>query len=93
MIKETKDGTAIKTSEILNGIPVIPKLLSSKVEYIVLDESYIDKDIIIESLKIIEAIISCKDVENNILKSKELLGENTSFLFKKTIYKVKKGDT
>ena len=32
------------------------------------------------------------NIEQNIKKSYELIGSYTSFLFKKTIYKVKKGD-
>ena len=92
LIKETKDGTAIKTNEVLNGIPVIPELLSCNIEYIVIDESNIDNDLILKLLVIIDEIINRKDIDNNILKSKEILGDNTSFLFKKTIYKVKKSE-
>ena len=92
LIRETKDGTAIKTNEILNGIQVIPELLLNNIKYIVIDESYIDKNLIIEALHIIDEIICGKNVDDNILKSKKVFGDNTSFLFKKTIYKVKKSE-
>lgn len=92
LIKETKDGTLIKTSEIYNGISVIPQLLSSNIDYVVIDESYINKNIIIESLNIIDNVLNKRDIEKNILESKKLFGDNTSFLFKKTIYKVKKSE-
>ena len=92
LIKETKDGTAIKTSNILNGIPIIPSLLSENIDYIVIDESYIEGEVILNSLKIINEIIDGIAIDENISKSKEILGDNTSFLFKKTIYKVKKSE-
>ena len=90
LIKETKDGATIKTSEILNGVPYLNTLIEANIDYIVIDESYIDKETILEVLNITDDILSNKDVSENIKRSIELLGDNTSFLFKKTIYKVKR---
>ena len=89
LIKENSDGTKIKTGDVLNGIEVIPELLSNEIDYIVIDESYINKDIVFKCLEIISNIIDGNNVDKFILDSKELIGSNTSFLFKKTIYKVK----
>lgn len=92
LIKEKKEGTIIKTDKILNGIPIIRKLVENNIDYIVIDESEIDKDLIVKSLKIVNEIINNKNVNQNIENSYSLLGNNTSFFFNKTIYKVKKGD-
>lgn len=91
LIKENKDGTVIKTSEILNGISIIPELLENNISYIVVDESYIEKEKIEQTLKLIEQVKSGSNREKCINDSYLLLGDNTSFLFKKTIYKVKRG--
>jgi len=91
IVSEDKTGTVIKTKTMLNGIPIIPTLLDSDFDYIVVDESQIDKEIIIEALNLIRNIMNGYDIEKNIKRSCSLLGENTSFLFKKTIYKVKRG--
>ena len=92
LIKEKKEGTIIKTDKILNGIPIIRKLVENNIDYIVIDESEIYKDLIVKSLKIVNEIINNKNVNQNIENSYSLLGNNTSFFFNKTIYKVKKGD-
>ena len=92
LIKEKKEGTIIKTDKILNGIPIIRKLVENNIDYIVIDESEINKDLIVKSLKIVNEIINNKNVNQNIENSYSLLGNNTSFFFNKTIYKVKKGD-
>ena len=90
LIKETKDGATIKTDEILNGLPFLNKLKDADIDYIVIDESYINTDTILSVLNLAENIICGRNVSESIEKSKELIGDNTSFLFKKTIYKVKK---
>ena len=54
------------------------------------DEDLIDYNIILNILDIVSNIIQGKNVEKNINKSYELIGNNTSFLYKKTIFKVKK---
>ena len=89
LIKEDENGTVIKTGSILNGICTIPVLINEKISYIVLDESNISSEYIVEALKIVDSIISGNDIDLNIKKSKQLFGEDTSFFYKKTIYKVK----
>ena len=89
IVSESIDGTVIKTGKILNGISVIPILLNENIDYIVIDESYIECDKIIEGLKIIDNIVNSINVEDNIAQSKEIFEDDTSFFYKKTIYKVK----
>ena len=92
LIKEDNTGTVIKTSKILNGIPVIRDLVDTNINYVVVDESEIDSDVVVKSLELINEIIGNHNIDENINLSYSLLGDNTSFFFKKTIYKVKKGD-
>ena len=92
LIKEDNTGTVIKTGKILNGIPIIRDLVDSNIEYLVVDESEIDCDVVSRSLELINEVISNNNIDENINLSYSLLGDNTSFFFKKTIYKVKKGD-
>ncbi|MDD6878927.1 MAG: U32 family peptidase [bacterium] len=81
IVKENETGTTFKTNDIVNGIIFIDKL--KKLDYVVIDEDLIDKEIIKKLL----ICVYKNDIENSI----ELIGDNTSFFNKKTIYKVKKG--
>jgi len=92
IIKENNSGTTFKTTKILNAIPYIEKLKENNISYGVVDEDFIEKDLVIDVLKLIKEINNNFNIEQNIKKSYELIGSYTSFLFKKTIYKVKKGD-
>ena len=97
-IKESKDGTSILNGKITNGTRPLFDLIENKIDYIVLDMQEIDKDI---CLKTIEKFNYIKSNFDNIDESEkeeiinymnELIGDNTNFFYKKTIYKVKKGD-
>ena len=90
LISEDNNGTIIKTSTIFNGIEILPELIENNLSYVVVDEDLIDYNIILNILDIVSNIIQGKNVEKNINKSYELIGNNTSFLYKKTIFKVKK---
>lgn len=92
IVKENNAGTTFKTGKILNAIPYIEKLKENNISYGVVDEDFIEKDLVIDVLKLIREINNNYNIEQNIKKSYELIGSDTSFLFKKTIYKVKKGD-
>ncbi len=89
LVSEDNNGTVIKTGSILNGICTIPVLLKENIPYIVLDEYDISYEKIIEVLGIIGNVVNGIEVDKNIEKSKELFGDDTSFFYKKTIYKVK----
>ena len=84
--------TIIKTGKILNGVPVVRNLVDSNIDYIVIDESEIERELVSKSLELINEVINNRNIDENISLSYSLLGDNTSFFFKKTIYKVKKGD-
>lgn len=90
LIMESSDGTEIKTKEIFNGIEILPELINNNLSYVVVEEASINSDIISKLLTIINNIIDNTNVDSNITNSYSLIGNNTSFLFKKTIFKVKK---
>lgn len=92
IIKEAPEGTTIKTGDIFNAIPYVRDFTNINISYGVVDEDFIDKDLMIDVLNIINNIKQDKDIENNIELSYKLLGDNTSFLFKETIFKVKRGE-
>ena len=92
LVKEDNTGTIIKTGKILNGVPVVRNLVDSNIDYIVIDESEIERELVSKSLELINEVINNRNIDENISLSYSLLGDNTSFFFKKTIYKVKKGD-
>lgn len=89
IVSETNDGTVIKNGSILNGLCIIPELLKENIDYIVIDESYIESEIVIDGLELINDIINNTDVDEKIKQSENIFGNDTSFFFKKTIYKVK----
>lgn len=89
IVKEKNSGTTFKTKTVFNGIPYISKLTNSNISYLVVDEDFIESSVVIELLEIINNILLGQNVDENILKSKNLIGDNSSFLFKETIYKVK----
>lgn len=92
IVKEKTCGTTFKTSKILNAIPYVEILNNNNISYGVVDEDFIDKDVMIECLVLINEIKNNNNVQENIDKSYKVLGDCSSFLFKKTIYKVKRGD-
>lgn len=94
-IKEEKEGTAILSCYVLNLLKNINNLKKYNIKYILLDEEYIEHDKFLEVLKIyknaVDFDLNTEKLEilnekiNNIVKN-----TSTGFLFKKTIYKVKK---
>ena len=70
LIKEDNTGTIIKTDKILNGIPVIRDLVDANIDYIVIDESEIDSDVVSSSLELVRDVVNDKNVDvfflNNI---------------------------
>lgn len=97
-IKETKDGATLLNGSITNGTKPLFDLINNDIDYLVLDMQEIDKDMSLEVVKEYTYIknnidkISDTEKENIISKMNELIGDNTNFFYKKTIYKVKRGD-
>ena len=87
-IREKDHGTSILYGNILNGTKYL-KLLENTLDYAILDEQLIDHDLFIKVLSLCKELLDGRDV---LEKIKELIGEDTLFFERKTIYKVKKNE-
>ena len=92
-VKETKDGTSMINGIITNGTKPLFSLIENNISYAVLDMQLIDLDTSLEIVDIYNSILNNNiTTEEAITKMNNLIGTNTNFFYKKTIYKVKKGD-
>lgn len=87
--------TKFYTKEVLNGIKYINILKEIGINYIILDDIFLDKEIFNKVANIYEKAIKNKITDKELLIKEEAINKlipNTSTLFlnKKTIYKVKK---
>ena len=95
LIKEDKNGTSFILEKLMNGSRILKELMNTNLEYILLQEDLIEHDIFIKCINNINYYIknyhnmSDNDYNNWIKKQNELLGRNTNFFYRKTIYKVK----
>lgn len=87
LVEEDHNGTTIIDNEIINASCFIKDL--EKLEYAIVSNMYIDDEVF---FKVLESFISLKYDFNNedLLNINSLIGENTGFFMKKTIFKVKK---
>ena len=98
LIKETKDGASILNGKITNGTKPLFDLINNEVAYGVLDMQEVDKELALNVLEkynyILDNInhIDDKEKDTIINEMNGLRGDNTNFFYKKTIYKVKRGD-
>ena len=98
LIKESKDGASILSGYITNGTKPLFSLIENGIDYCVLDTQGIDKSLCLEVIDkynyIKEHINNISDLEKEeiIKEMNSLIGESTNFFYKKTIYKVKRGD-
>ena len=83
MVYEDKYGTTFRYSKVLNNLEILEELKEKDFSYVVLVEDFIDHD---SFLEVVDTIYNNKDFS----KIYEKFGNNTGFLNKKTIYKVKK---
>ena len=97
-IRETKDGASILNGKLTNGTKPLFDLIKNKLDYLVLDMQEVDKEV---SLQVIDKYNYILNNIDNINESEKeeiindmnnLIGDNTNFFYKKTIYVVKRGD-
>ena len=92
---EDRNGTTFIKNELLNGTFILEELLNNKLQYILLKEDFVEHTKFLQVINNINYFINnykvmSKDDKDNWLKEQEImLGNNTGFFFKKTIYKVK----
>ena len=95
IVSENSDGVVFIKDNILNGCLILDDLLNTNLEYVLLKEDFIDRDLFIKVVKEIKYYINNysnmneNDKEKFLEIIKELIGENSGFFFQKTIYKVK----
>ena len=96
LIKENKDGASILSSYITNGTKPLFTLIENNIDYAVLDTQGIDLNICLKVVDkynyILNNNLSESEKDSIILDMNNLIGESTNFFYKKTIYKVKRGD-
>lgn len=82
--------TSIIYKNIINGSEPMMEL-KGKIEYGILNEYLMDHELFMKLLPLFSKLNKDVDVEKNRKLIKELIGEDTGFFYKKTIYKVKRG--
>lgn len=98
LLKETKDGASILFGNLINGTKPLFDLIENDINYVVLDMQEVSLEIgekvVDKYLYILNSFSNITEDEKNeiISNMNELIGESTNFFYKKTIYKVKKGD-
>ena len=98
LLKESKDGASILYGKLINGVKPLFDLVENNIDYAVLDMQEVEKEIGKKVLSTYSDIIknhsfiTIKEKSSIIDEMNDLIGDNTNFFYKKTIYKVKKGD-
>lgn len=91
-LRENSDGVSFIMKKLTNGSYILKDLIDNNIEYILLKEDLIEHDIFIECISnTVNYINNYKTVDFKqwLNKQSKLLGRNTNFLYRKTIYKVK----
>lgn len=95
LIKENKDGTSILLGSPVNGSKPLFELVKNNFNYGVIDTQELDTDICLKVVDKFNYIINNIDSINDSEKEEiinyinSLIGDNTNFFYKRTIYKVK----
>lgn len=98
LIKEAKDGASILYGKLINGTKPLFDLIGCGINYLVLDMQEVNiglsEKVIDKYLYILNNHDNISDLERESIISEmnNLIGDSTNFFYKKTIYKVKKGD-
>ncbi len=90
VVEETA-GTSFYQKEIMNGCGVIKELWENNCSYIIFRENGLE-EIFEELIKDTITYIRNNCQDEAYVNKYKVLGENTNFFFKKTIYKVKKNE-
>ncbi|MDD6224570.1 MAG: U32 family peptidase [bacterium] len=96
LITETVNGTSILLKKLINGTKPLFDFIENNLDYAILDMQEVDiklsEKVLDQYMYILDngANISELEKEKIICNMNELIGDNTNFFYKKTIYKVKK---
>ena len=89
IVTESKDGTCIYDNNIINGMDYIEEL--SILDYGVIHGFNMNEELLIKLISLVDDVIR-NNSDSSKEKIKELIGNNTGFFNKKTIFKVKKDE-
>lgn len=95
IVREDHHGTSFIKQNMMNGLSILDELIDHGVKYVLLREDYIDHDLFLQIIdRLNEYIIKCKNLSTDQKKKwqeeiERLIGNDTNFFFKKTIYKVR----
>lgn len=90
ILNEDINGTSFTLNKITNGCIILEELICNGLQNMLLKEDHINHDIFLELLKNIKLFLN-NDINNKefVKRQNELIGRNTNFFYRKTIYKVK----
>ena len=91
IITETKDGTCILEGNIINGASYLKELNDIGISYGIIDGNHISDTLLEKLVKLVYDILE-NDSKNSMQEISHLIGNNTGFFNKKTIFKVKKDE-
>ena len=91
IVTETEDGTCILEGNIINGTSYLQELNGAGIEYGIIDGYHIS-DMLLEKLVFLVNNILENNSASSIQEVIDLIGNNTGFFNKKTIFKVKKDE-
>ncbi len=87
-VKEDSAGTTFLNSEFVNGTCLVT---NSAVDYIVFSDELVQEDIAEKLIPLVKELFTNRE-ERVVGQIEDLIGNNTNFFFKKTIFMVKKND-
>ena len=91
-VKETNNGTSILYGNIVNGSRYMLDL-ENYIDYAILDENFIEHNLFLEILDLYKKLLDNNiNKEEYLEKIEKLIGNDTGFFNKKTIYKVKRNE-
>lgn len=91
IVKETKDGTSIYDGNIVNGIDYVNELNNNSIDYGIIHGFNIDDNLLEKLISLTKEVID-NNSKSSCEEIKRLIGNNTGFFDKKTIFKVKKDE-
>ncbi len=95
LLVEDRNGVSFISKKLVNGSKILRFLLKKNIQYILLKEDLINHEIFLQCLENIVYYIENYQKMSNLddklwlEKQNELLGRNTNFLYRRTIYRVK----
>ena len=91
MVIESKEGTTFKYNKVRNNASILQSLIDSNFPYVYLIEDDLNHELFMKGVNLTRKFINSEISNDLYVKSmRELFKGDTGFLYRKTIYKVKK---